>query len=213
MTAQAGDTTPIAKAIGVVSSTRFDELAARKGALRRQLRQARAAIPRSERRRAAQAAARHLARACRAWGARHVALYLALPEEIDTGPLLALLRRQGCILHVPKVGAGGQLCFTRWRPGQALRANRYRIGEPVTLVRPPRLDLVVLPLVAFDANGGRLGMGGGYYDRLLSRPRASRRPLRVGYAFAAQETAAVPVAAHDARLDAVVTERGLRRFG
>jgi 5-formyltetrahydrofolate cyclo-ligase len=198
MTAQAGDTT--------------SSLAARKGALRRQLRQARAAIPRSERRRAAQAAARHLARACRAWGARHVAAFLGTAGEIDTGPLLARLHRQGCRLYLPKVGARGELRFTRWRPGQALRANRYRIDEPVALARPPRLDLVVLPLVAFDGAGGRLGMGGGYYDRWLARPRAARRPRCVGYAFAAQEAGAVPVAAHDARLDAVVTERGLRWF-
>jgi 5-formyltetrahydrofolate cyclo-ligase len=189
-----------------------DELLARKGALRRQLREARAALPRSERRRAAQAAARHLARACRAWGARHVAAFLGAVGEIDTRPLLALLHRQGCILYVPKVGARGELRFTRWRPGQPLRANRYRIDEPVALARPARLDLIVLPLVAFDARGRRLGMGGGYYDRLLGRPRAVRRPLRVGYAFAAQETAAVPVAPHDVGLDAVVTERGARRF-
>jgi 5-formyltetrahydrofolate cyclo-ligase len=113
---------------------------------------------------------------------------------------------------VPKLGAGGELRFTRWRPGQALRANRYGIGEPVALARPPRLDLVVLPLVAFDAQGRRLGMGGGYYDRRLARARATRRPLRVGYAFALQEVASVPAAAHDVALDAVVTERGVRRF-
>jgi 5-formyltetrahydrofolate cyclo-ligase len=80
------------------------------------------------------------------------------------------------------------------------------------LSRPPRLDLVVLPLVAFDDEGRRLGMGGGYYDRWLARPRAARRPLRVGFGFALQEARVVPATAHDVRLDAVVTERGLRRF-
>jgi 5-formyltetrahydrofolate cyclo-ligase len=195
MTAQAGDTTSLSKA-----------------ALRRTIRQRRRELARAARAAAAAAAARHLARAARRWGARHVAAYLGVAEELDTRPLLALLHRRGCALYVPKVGAAGELHFARWRPGQALRANRYGIAEPVARARPPRLDLVVLPLVAFDAQGRRLGMGGGYYDRLLARPRAARRPLRVGYAFALQEVAVVPAAAHDVPLDAVVTERGLRRF-
>ena len=195
MTAQAGDTT--------------SSLAARKGAQRRQLRQARAAIPGPETRRAARAAARHLAHLLRR---RHVAVYLSLGEEIDTAPLIRLLRRHGCTLYVPKVGALGQLRFTRLPPGAALRPNRYGIAEPVTLSRPARLDLIVMPLVAFDASGRRLGMGGGYYDRLLGRARPYRRPWRVGFAYAAQEVPAVPSEPHDVRLHAVVTERGLRRF-
>ena len=195
MTAQAGGTT--------------SSLVARKRALRRQLRQVRAAIPLALRRRAAQAAARHLARACRRWQAQHVALYLGVPEELDTRPLIAAL--QGLRLYAPRVGPDGQLRFTRLAP--PLVRNRYGIAEPAALRRPPRLDLIVLPLVGFDAAGARLGMGGGYYDRLLARPRAYGRPLRVGFAFAAQEVRTVPVAPHDARLDAVVTERGLRRFG
>lgn len=195
MTAQAGGTT--------------SSLAARKGAQRRQLRQARAAIPQAERRRAALRAARHLARLARACGARHVAAYLALAEEIATQPAIGLLRRQGCRLYVPKL-AGARLRFAPLRG--ALKRNRYRIAEPAGARRPPRLDLIVLPLVAFDAAGARLGMGGGYYDRLLAGARSGRRPLRVGLAFAAQEVPAVAAGGGDARLDAVVTERGVRRF-
>jgi len=194
MTAQAGGTA--------------NPLAARKRALRQQLRQARAAIPRSERRRAAQAAARHLALACRRWQARYIALYLGVPEEIDTRPLIAALR--GARLYAPRLGPGRNLRFSRLAP--PLVANRYGVHEPAALRRPARLDLIVLPLVAFDGGGARLGMGGGYYDRLLARRRPFGRPLRVGYAFAAQEVRVVPVSALDARLDAVVTERGLRWF-
>ena len=194
MTAQAGDTT--------------SSLAARKRALRQQLRRLRAAIPRSERRRAAQAAARHLARACRGWQARDVALYLGLPEEIDTRPLVAALQRAR--LYVPRIGPGPRLRFSRLTP--PLVANRYGIHEPAALRRPAHLDVIVLPLVAFDRQGRRLGMGGGYYDRLLARRPSHGRPLCVGLAFAAQEVAAVPAGPLDARLDAIVTERGLRRF-
>jgi len=200
LTAQVGDTSS--------PPSEAQSLAARKRALRRQLRQVRAAIPRTERQRAARAAARHLARACRRWQARHVALYLGVPEELDTRPLIAALR--GARLYAPRLGPGGRLRFALLAP--PLVRNRYGIPEPAALRPPPRLDLIVLPLVGFDAGGARLGMGGGYYDRLLARPRAHRRPLRVGFAFAAQEVPAVPVAPHDARLDAVVTERGLRRF-
>jgi 5-formyltetrahydrofolate cyclo-ligase len=174
------------------------------------VRQLRRAVPRADRRRAARQAALHLARVARACSARHVAAYLSLPEEIDTAPLIALLRRQRCVLYVPKLAGAGRLRFMRL--DTAMRRNRYGIAEPVAGGRPPRLDLIVLPLVAFDEAGRRLGMGGGYYDRLLARPRPWRRPLRIGLAFAAQQVAAVPANARDARLDAVVTERGLRRF-
>lgn len=200
MTAQAGDTTSL-------SSRKA--LALRKTELRKEIRQRRRALPSAERGRAARAAARHLARACRLLRARHVAAYVGFADEIDTAPALRLLREQGCRVYVPKI-AGARLRFSLL--GGALRRNRYGIAEPAVLRLPPRLDLIVLPLVGFDAQGRRLGMGGGYYDRLLARARATRRPLRVGYAFAAQEARAVPVAAHDVRLDAVITERGWRRF-
>ena len=196
MTAQAGGTTSLSA----------------KAALRKTLRQRRRALAPAQRHQAARRAATHLARAASGWDARHVAIYLALPDEIDTRPLLARLLRQGCALYVPQVARDGAMRFARLRPGAPLRRNRYGIAEPVAQARPARLDLIVLPLVAFDAAGRRLGMGGGYYDRLLARERAARRPLRVGYAFAAQEVATVPAAPHDIRLDAVVTERGLRRF-
>ena len=195
MTAQAGDTT--------------SSLARRKAAVRLPVRTLRQRLPLAQRKRAAAQAARRLAprlRGCR------VAVYLSLGEEIDTAPLVRRLRRLGCALYVPKVGARGQLRFTRLVAGAALRRNRYGIREPAVLRRPSRLDAIVLPLVAFDGAGHRLGMGGGYYDRLLGRARPYRKPWRVGFAFAAQEVAAVPVEAHDVRLHAIATERGVRRF-
>jgi 5-formyltetrahydrofolate cyclo-ligase len=197
MTAQAGDTT---------------SLASRKAKLRKELRQRRRALPLAQRRQAARRAALHLAHACRRWQVRAVALYLGVAEELDTRPLIEALRglRPGMRLYAPRVGRDHALHFTRLGP--PLVRNRYGIREPAVLRRPPRLDLIVLPVVGFDEAGRRLGMGGGYYDRLLARSRATRRPLRVGYAFASQEVRAVPAAAHDVRLDAIVTERGFRRF-
>lgn len=197
MTAQAGDTT--------------SSLARQKAALRKALRACRRELPRAARRQASQRAAQHLALLCRQLSARFVAVYLGVPEEMDTAPAIARLRRQGCALYVPKVGADGRMQFVQLRARAALRPNRYGIAEPAGGTRPPRLDVIVLPLVGFDDAGRRLGMGGGYYDRVLAGlPR--RRPLRVGLAYAAQETARVPTEAHDARLHAVVTEHAIRRF-
>ncbi len=71
---------------------------------------------------------------------------------------------------------------------------------------------MVLPVLGFDAQGRRLGNGGGYYDRALAAPRAARRPLLLGYAYAVQEVPEIPAEPWDVKLDAVVTERGLRRF-
>lgn len=185
------------------------ETASEKKTLRKSVKEARAAVPAAERRRAAQAAALRLAQACRYWRARHVAVYLSMADEFDTRPLIRELQGIGCELYAPKIHAG-RLRFSRLRP--PLRANRYRIPEPAFYEHPRRLDLIVLPLVAFDRKGRRLGMGGGFYDRLLARSRPFRRPLRVGLAYALQEIPAVPVASWDVALDAVVTERGLRKF-
>jgi 5-formyltetrahydrofolate cyclo-ligase len=104
------------------------------------------------------------------------------------------------------------LVFVGWRPGGELRRNRFGIGEPRGPRLPwRRLDLVLLPLVAFDAGGGRLGMGGGFYDRTFAALRARRgqwqRPALVGLAHGFQRVAALPREAWDVPLAAVATER------
>ena len=191
MTAQAGDT---------ASSL----LLRQKAQQRTQLKALRAAIPPAERLRAARRAAGVLSRAARRWQARHVAVYLAFGSELDTAPLLDALERQGCAVYVPVVRRDRQMRFARLAP--PLARNRYGILEPLAPRRPPRLDLVVLPLLAFDAAGGRLGMGAGYYDRWLAR---HPRVRTVGYAYAAQRVARVPAGPLDMRLHAVATEHGI----
>jgi 5-formyltetrahydrofolate cyclo-ligase len=109
-------------------------------------------------------------------------------------------------------GAGMQ--FIRWRGG-ALHANRHGIGEPrgSTVVPPQRLQVVLLPLTGFDANGSRIGSGAGYYDRAFAlRTNQCGAPLLVGLAFEAQRTTGLPRAPHDVPLDMIVTERGLHAF-
>lgn len=131
-----------------------------------------------------------------------VAVYLARDGEVDLSLLVAGSRRQGVALALPVLAAG--LEFAAYEPDAPLRANRYGIGEPVVpvIVRP---TVVLAPLVAFDARGNRLGMGGGYYDRYFqSHPQARR----VGIAHECQRAQALPVAPGDAPLSAVVTETG-----
>ena len=91
---------------------------------------------------------------------------------------------------------------------------RDAAGVPAPGPDAPELtpDLVVVPLLAFDGAGARLGQGGGYYDRTLAALRAAGPVVALGLAYAGQEVARLPVEAHDQRLDAVLTEAGLRRF-
>ncbi len=195
MTAQAGDTFPS------------------KHTLRRELRTRRAAVPALQRRVAAQAAARHALRLLRRLRCHRIALYLAYGSELDTAPLLRALQRHGCEVSLPLVRRGAQMQMVVQRANNTLRRNRYGIDEPVAR-RPLRtrtqLDAVILPLVGFDARRYRLGTGGGYYDRWLQAPRSFRRPLYLGYGYALQQIEQVPNDPWDVRLDAVITEQGMR---
>jgi 5-formyltetrahydrofolate cyclo-ligase len=145
--------------------------------------------------------------------ARAIALYWPADGEPDLRALAPTAWTRGKRIYLPVVGHGGRMRFARWDEHGRLRRNRYGIPEPVARRTRPasRLDLVIVPLVAFDARCHRLGMGGGYYDRALQRRR--RRPLLIGAAFALQEVAAVPQQPWDVPLDLVVTERGRHKKG
>ena len=94
-----------------------------------------------------------------------------------------------------------------WRPGEPLRTAAFGLSEPADGT-PAVPHAVVAPLLAFDRTGARLGYGGGYYDRTLGGLRAAGQVFAVGAAYAAQETARIPVAPGDEPLDAVITESG-----
>jgi 5-formyltetrahydrofolate cyclo-ligase len=145
--------------------------------------------------------------------ARNVALYWPADGEPDVRALAQHAEARGKRLFLPVVSHDGTLRFAPWRPTSSLRRNRYGIPEPIgrRFTAPAGLDLVIAPLVAFDHQGHRLGMGGGYYDRALSGRR--RRPLLVGAAFSFQEAREVPALPWDIPLDMVITERGLRARG
>ena len=187
--------------------------AALKRQLRAGLRARRRRLSPLQRRRAAEALSAVIARRPEFRRARRLALYFAADGEIDPLPLARLAQRQGKQLYLPVLRPGGRLGFVAWRRGGVLRRNRFGIAEPVgARALPQRLDLVLLPLVAFDARGGRLGMGGGFYDRTfawLSRAGAQRRrPLLVGLAHGFQQLPQLPCETWDVPLAAVATERG-----
>ncbi|MDX1804950.1 MAG: 5-formyltetrahydrofolate cyclo-ligase [Alcanivorax sp.] len=146
--------------------------------------------------------------------ARHLALYLPADGEMD--PLTALrhprLRHGTHYLPWLDPIRNGHLHFRRWHRDRALRANRYGIKEPAVACRARHswaLDIIILPAVAFDDQGYRLGMGGGYYDRTLAEmARRPRRPrlIAVGYEFQRLKNGALPVAAWDQPVDGIVTD-------
>ncbi|TJY59368.1 5-formyltetrahydrofolate cyclo-ligase [Sinimarinibacterium sp. CAU 1509] len=184
-----------------------------KRALRRELRQRRAALDPRQRLRHAQRATATLSRSAVWRNARTIALYLASGNELPTVPLLQRAWREGKRTLVPRIADDGHLRFVEIRPGSRLRRNRYGIGEPVDTQLWPlnRVDLLLLPLVGFDRHGYRLGAGGGFYDRTLAH-RVARRPLCLGWALSIQEVDAVPRDPWDRRMDGVVTEQGVRRW-
>lgn len=182
--------------------------------LRRQLRQRRRALPPYRQRHAAQALARIVAAHPVIARANRIALYLPADGEIDPGPLLARLLARGKRIYLPVVSAAGTLSFGRF-PAARMRRNRFGIYEPQgRRIAPRALDVVCLPLVAFDRTGGRLGMGGGFYDRSFAFLLAGRRrPQLVGLAHHFQEVRQLPLAPWDVPLAAVATDRGWTCMG
>lgn len=139
--------------------------------------------------------------------------YWPLGSELDVRPALLRLRQAGRAAALPVSGPRGtSLTFRDWDPALPLVAGRYGILEPGD-DRPERWPTVILvPLLAFDRSGHRLGYGAGYYDRTLAALRARHPVVAVGCAFAVQEVPAVPAADHDERLDWIVTERATLRI-
>lgn len=201
MTAQAGDTSTCT--------------ASQKHELRGRMRRLRASIAPAQARAAADAAAVQALRLPRMRRARRIGVFLSTARELSTEPLIdALLRRPGVAVFVPRlIGAGGMVLIDL-RRGGPLRLNRHRTTEPRgsrPRIAAAQLDVLIVPLLAFDGAGRRLGMGGGYYDRVLAPLIGRHRPWRVGYAYAAQQVTEVPCDPWDVPLHAVVTERGLLR--
>lgn len=139
-----------------------------------------------------------------------VALYSAMGSELDTGALAAVLEAAGRRLCLPVVlERDAPMVFRAWSPGEPLETDAAGCPAPLPLAEVMEPDLIIAPLLAFDASGGRLGQGGGFYDRTFAaRPEV----IRVGLAYAGQAVEALSLEAHDMRLHGVLTEAGYRAF-
>ncbi|MHA6578376.1 5-formyltetrahydrofolate cyclo-ligase [Pseudomonas yamanorum] len=184
--------------------------------LRRMLRTARRALTPSEQRKAALGLYRQLAQHPLFRRAKHISLYLPTDGEIDPRLLLRAAQRRGKATYLPVLSAWPRtkMVFQRVRPGEKLSPNRFRILEPQVNVSRQRkvwaLDLVLLPLVGFDDVGGRLGMGGGFYDRSLAymaRRKSWRKPTLLGLAHECQKVERLAQASWDVPLEGTVTDK------
>lgn len=135
--------------------------------------------------------------------------YMPMRTEID--PLPAMAAHQGPVGVPVIIGKGQPLRFREWSPGARMVEGAFKalVPEEGAWVEP---QVLIVPLLAFDARGYRLGYGGGFYDRTLEGLRARHPVLAVGFAFSAQEVDEVPTEPTDQRLDAIVTERGVTEF-
>ena len=138
--------------------------------------------------------------------------FLPYQSEIDVRPLLACLAAAVCITALPVVtGRGEALAFRAWRTGEPTEAGAWNIPVPLAAADPVVPDVLLVPMLAFDSGGYRLGYGGGFYDRTLQALRRDKPVIAVGVAYAAQEVHHVPRGNHDQPLDWLLTEMGARR--
>ncbi|MEZ3500616.1 5-formyltetrahydrofolate cyclo-ligase [Pantoea sp. KPR_PJ] len=178
--------------------------------VRQHVRHLRRALTSEQQEQAADRLAEHAVNFAPLASAEHVALFLSVDGELNTRPLIARLWQQKKQLYLPVLHpfASGHLLFLRFTPDTPLALNKLRIPEPPLDIRQmitlDRLDVMMVPLVAFDATGQRLGMGGGFYDRTLQNWR-QHGFLPVGLAHDCQQVDRLPAAEWDVPLPAVLT--------
>lgn len=180
-----------------------------KARLREAMKARRAAIPAPERAAGSAAVAASGLDFLALPGPVTVSAFRSFGEELDTAPILARLSGEGHRLCLPvMLGKGRPLAFRAWAPGDGLRTVLWGIEEPLEGAEIVDPDVLLVPLLAWDAAGYRLGYGGGFYDRTLAGLRARRRAVAVGLAFAQQKVDAVPHLDYDQRLDWILTPSG-----
>lgn len=187
-------------------------------ALRRSRREAREALPDSQRSQLNRRIAEHVLNLPLLYDAHHVAGYLACKGEFDPATILLAAAAQDKRLYLPVlIGRKQPMRFAPYRPGDELVPNWFGIPEPPVSVdrmsTPERLDLVITPIVGFDQQGFRLGMAGGYYDRSFAfRQTVNGPPWLIGVGYELQKIPPQQPRDWDVRLDGMVTEAGLYRF-
>lgn len=147
---------------------------------------------------------------------QHIACYLPSDEEFDCIPLIEKIWQAEKNCYLPIITEENSLAFAHYRRNDVLSLNRYKILEPTHPDRFPAqdLDLVIVPLVAFDGQGNRLGMGAGFYDRTFSfrLNHSSKHPLLIGLGYQFQKVAEIKSDPWDVNLDGVLTEAEIVLF-
>ncbi len=184
-----------------------------KSRLRTEVRQRRQAIDLTARRSLDQAINQTVLELVEKSGSVSVSAFLPFDGEPDVRPALEILSQRGVQIVLPVIidaPTAPRLQFRSWHPAARLGRNFFGIEEPDEgeVVLPQDLDLVLLPLVAWDECGHRLGMGAGYYDRALAAVADRSCPLRVGIAYEVQKVPQLPADPWDVRLHQVITENG-----
>lgn len=183
-----------------------------KAALRLTAHAARAALSASDRADAAQAVTQHFFATNLLRPEDIVAAYWRIRDELDCQPILVRLMDGDHRVVLPVVNAPEQPLDLRvWEPGTALYEAGFGTLAPAETAPRAEPDVILMPLLAFDRLGTRLGYGGGYYDRTLAI--LHKRPKLIGLAYEAQELDVIPRQSHDVPLDAIITEAGVRYFG
>ena len=154
-------------------------------------------------------AQQHLRAALEPYHGQILAGYMPIRTEIDPVPVMSRWDAPVCVPLIR--GAGQPLDFHRWTPDAAMTDGPFGAKVPAD-ADPVVPQVLIVPLVAFDARGFRLGYGGGYYDRTLEMLRGRQTAVAIGFAYAAQAAAELPLEPTDQRLDAVITENGAQWF-
>ncbi|WP_022729563.1 5-formyltetrahydrofolate cyclo-ligase [Fodinicurvata sediminis] len=157
--------------------------------------------------------AEHLLGCAELASANWVSSYWPMREEIDPRPVMEALNARGVGLCLPVVTGHAQpLIFRAWQPGDRLVTEAFGTSVPMASAHERVPEILLVPLLAFDSEGYRLGYGGGFYDRTLEKLRSERGALAIGLAFAGQHMDFLPRGPHDQKLDMVVTEQGVQAF-
>jgi 5-formyltetrahydrofolate cyclo-ligase len=139
--------------------------------------------------------------------------YWPMAEEMDVRPLMRRLHAGGHVIGLPVVVAKGMpLVFRRWQPGAALATAAFGLRQPAADALQVVPEILLVPLLAFDPFGYRLGWGGGFYDRTLAALRKARAVIAVGVAYSAQRVERLPRTERDQPLDWVVTDEWFMEF-
>jgi 5-formyltetrahydrofolate cyclo-ligase len=188
----------------------FDSQGMSRDFIRRHIRQERKSFTVAEQHQLALIASRHMLAEIQQRNAQHVALYFSYDGELATEKLIEALWHIGVKTYLPLIHpfSPGHLLFCHYHRDSVLIKNKFGISEPKLnvqdIIPTPKLDMIITPLVAFDGNCNRMGMGGGYYDRTLKNT-VNNKPLAVGFAHDCQQVSHLPIERWDIPLPLVIT--------